>query len=206
MENIFPQKNKVTMEKREKLLGQKSFLIWFTGLPASGKTTLGNLLEYELYNRGYLTYMLDGDNIRSGLNSNLGFSSEDREENIRRIGHVAKLFVNAGFITITAFISPFEKERRLASSLVGKDKFVEVFADCPLDVCIKRDPKNLYKRALNNEIPEFTGISSPYEAPSDPDILVNTSILSVEDSIKKILNHMEKRKLILPKKNNVMIS
>jgi adenylylsulfate kinase len=206
MDNLFPHKNKITMEKREKLLGQRSFLIWFTGLSASGKTTLGNLLEYELYNKGYLTYMLDGDNIRSGLNSNLGFSPEDREENIRRIGHVAKLFVDAGFITITAFISPFKKERKLASELVGKDRFVEVFVDCPLDVCIERDPNNLYKRALNNEIPDFTGVSSPYEAPSNPDILLDTSVLSIGDSIDKILTYLEKRKLLMPKKNNVTIS
>jgi len=205
MDNLFPYKNKITMEKREKLLGQKSFLIWFTGLSGSGKTTLGNLLEYELYNRGYLTYMLDGDNIRSGLNSNLGFSEEDREENIRRIGHVARLFVDAGFITITAFISPFEKERKLASDLVGKERFVEVFVDCPLDVCIERDTKGLYKKALNNEIPEFTGISSPYEPPANPDILLDTSVLGVEASIDKILDYLGKRKLLLPKKNNISI-
>jgi adenylylsulfate kinase len=206
MDNLFPYKNKITMEKREKLLGQKSFLIWFTGLSGSGKTTLGNLLEYELYNRGYLTYMLDGDNIRSGLNSNLGFSEEDREENIRRIGHVARLFVDAGFITITAFISPFEKERKLASDLVGKERFVEVFVDCPLDVCIERDTKGLYKKALNNEIPEFTGISSPYEPPAEPDILLDTGVLGVEDSIDKILDYLGKRKLLPSKKNNISIS
>ena len=114
MENLFPQKNRITREKREKLLNQNSFLIWFTGLSGSGKTTIGNLLEYELHNKGYLTYMLDGDNIRSGLNSNLGFSEEDREENIRRIGHVANLFVDAGFIAITAFISPYRDDRNAA--------------------------------------------------------------------------------------------
>jgi len=150
--------------------------------------------------------MLDGDNIRSGLNSNLGFSEEDREENIRRIGHVARLFVDAGFITITAFISPFEKERKLASDLVGKERFVEVFVDCPLDVCIERDTKGLYKKALNNEIPEFTGISSPYEPPANPDILLDTGVLGVEDSIDKILDYLGKRKLLLTKKNNISIS
>jgi adenylylsulfate kinase len=200
MQNIFPQENKIKMENRERLLEQKSFLIWFTGLSGSGKSTLGNMLEYELHNKGYLTYMLDGDNIRSGLNSNLGFSDEDREENIRRIGHVAKLFVDAGFITITAFISPFEKERQLAVDLVGKDKFVEVFIDCPLEVCIERDPKQLYKKALNNEIPEFTGISSPYEAPPNADIVLDTSVLSIDESINKILEHLEEMKLLLPKK------
>lgn len=200
MENIFPQENKIKMADREKLLGQRSFLIWFTGLSASGKSTLGNMLEYELYKKGYLTYMLDGDNIRGGLNSNLGFSDEDREENIRRIGHLGKLFVDAGFITITAFISPFEKERQLAVDLVGKDKFVEVFLDCPLEICIERDPKNLYKKALNNEIQEFTGVSSPYEKPANADIVLDTSVLSVNESIKEILDYLEKRKLLIPER------
>lgn len=197
--NLFPIENKIKMQDREKILGQKSFLIWFTGLSASGKSTLGNMLEYVLHNQGYLTYMLDGDNIRSGLNSNLGFSQEDREENIRRIGHVGRLFVDAGFITITAFISPFEKERQLAVELIGKDRFVEVFVDCPLEVCIERDPKKLYQKALKNEIQEFTGISSPYEAPADADIVIDTSVLDVDQSIEKILGHLKEKKLIQPK-------
>ena len=200
MENIFPQANKIKKENREKLLGQNSFLIWLTGLSGSGKTTLGNSLEYELNNRSYMTCMLDGDNIRSGLNSNLGFSNEDREENIRRIGHVANLFVDAGLITIAAFISPFKKERQLAAKLVGKDRFVEVFVDCPLDVCIERDPKNLYKKALKNEIPDFTGISSPYEEPEDPGIVVDTSALSIEGSVEKIIKYLEDNDLIKSKK------
>jgi adenylylsulfate kinase len=199
MENIFPIENKIKMANREKLLGQKSFLVWFTGLSASGKSTLGNMLEYVLHNQGYLTYMLDGDNIRSGLNSNLGFSDEDREENIRRIGHVGRLFVDAGFITITAFISPFEKERQLAVDLVGKDRFIEVFVDCPLEVCIERDPKKLYQKALNNEIPDFTGISSSYEAPADADIVIDTSVLNVGQSVEKIMEHLREKKLLLPK-------
>ena len=199
MENIFPIENKIKIANREKLLGQKSFLIWFTGLSGSGKSTLGNMLEYVLHNQGYLTYMLDGDNIRSGLNSNLGFSDEDREENIRRIGHVGRLFVDGGFITITAFISPFEKERQLAVDLVGKDRFVEVFVDCPLEVCIERDPKKLYQKALKNEIPEFTGISSPYEAPANADIVIDTSVLNIDQSIEKIMEHLREKKLLLPK-------
>jgi adenylylsulfate kinase len=199
MENLFPIENKIKMANREKLLGQKSFLVWFTGLSASGKSTLGNMLEYTLHDQGYLTYMLDGDNIRSGLNSNLGFSDEDREENIRRIGHVGRLFVDAGFITITAFISPFEKERQLAVDLVGKDRFIEVFVDCPLEVCIERDPKKLYQKALNNEIPDFTGISSPYEAPADADIVIDTSVLDIGQSIEKIMEHLREKKLLLPK-------
>jgi adenylylsulfate kinase len=200
MENLFPHEYKIKREDREKILNQKPFLVWFTGLSASGKSTLGNVLECELNSNGYLTYMLDGDNIRSGLNSNLGFSDEDREENIRRIGHVAKLFVDAGVIAITAFISPFEKERQLAADLVGKDKFVEVFVDCPLEVCIKRDPNKLYQKALNNEIPEFTGISSPYEAPKNADIVIDTSKLNIDQSIEKIMEYLKKRKLLLPKK------
>jgi len=197
--NIFPIENKIRMQDREKILGQKSFLIWLTGLSASGKSTLGTMLEYVLHSKGNLTYMLDGDNIRAGLNSNLGFSHEDREENIRRIGHVGRLFVDAGFITITAFISPFEKERQLAVDLVGKDRFVEVFVDCPLEVCIERDPKKLYQKALNNEIPDFTGISSPYEAPADADIVIDTSVLDVDQSIAMIMEHLREKKLLLAK-------
>jgi adenylylsulfate kinase len=143
--------------------------------------------------------MLDGYNIRSGLNSNLGFSDQDREENIRRIGHIGRLFVDTGFITITAFISPFEKERQLAVDLVGKDRFIEVFVDCPLEVCIERDPKKLYQKALKNEIPEFTGISSPYEAPADADIVIDTSVLDIGQSIEKIMEHLREKKLLLPK-------
>jgi len=199
MENIFPIENKIKIANREKLLGQKSFLIWFTGLSGSGKSTLGNMLEYVLHNQGYLTYMLDGYNIRSGLNSNLGFSDQDREENIRRIGHIGRLFVDTGFITITAFISPFEKERQLAVDLVGKDRFIEVFVDCPLEVCIERDPKKLYQKALKNEIPEFTGISSPYEAPADADIVIDTSVLNIDQSIEKIMEHLREKKPLLPK-------
>ena len=167
--------HKVRQEDREGLLGQKSFLIWFTGLPGSGKSTIASALEYKLNKSGYLTYLLDGDNVRHGLNSDIGFSISDREENIRRIGHVANLMVDAGVIVLAAFISPFKKDRMFARSLVGNKRFIEIFVDCSLEKCIERDPKGLYKKALKNKIPEFTGISSPYERPENPEIIVNTT-------------------------------
>ena len=147
-------------EKRERLLNQKSFLIWFTGMSGSGKITIGTLLEKELHKKGYLTFILDGDNIREGLNSDLDFSEKGREENIRRVGHVAKLMVDAGIITIATFISPFNKDRKKVRDLFEKDRFIEIFINCPLDICIERDPKGLYKKALNNEIKSVESLTT----------------------------------------------
>ena len=189
-DNIIPIAHKIQRKDREKIKNQKACVIWLTGLSGSGKSTIANELEYRLNKMKHHTYLLDGDNIRSGLNSDLGFSEKDREENIRRISEVAKLFLEAGIITITAFISPFKKDREKARDIIGED-FIEVFVDTPIKECIKRDPKGLYKKALNGEIKEFTGINSPYEEPTNPDIHIDTTnndIVSSVDLIIKYLN------------------
>lgn len=177
----------VSAEDREKLLNQKGCVIWFTGLSGSGKSTLANAVEHLLHQRQQHTYVLDGDNVRHGLNKNLGFSPEDREENIRRIGEVAKLFADAGTIVMTAFISPYRADRDQARALIAEGRFVEVFVDCPLEVCEERDTKGLYKKARAGEIQEFTGISAPYEEPTEPEITVNTAELSLEDSAQVVV-------------------
>ena len=177
----------VTAEDREKLLNQKGCVIWFTGLSGSGKSTLANAVEHVLHQQQHHTYVLDGDNVRHGLNKNLGFSPEDREENIRRIGEVAKLFADAGTIVMTAFISPYRADRDQARELIAEGRFVEVFVDCPLEVCEERDTKGLYKKARAGEIKEFTGISAPYEPPLDPEVTVNTAELSVEESAHAVV-------------------
>ena len=190
MENIIWHNHKITQKDRTKLLNQKPILIWFTGLSGSGKSTIANELEVELYKRKYLTYLLDGDNIRHGLNKDLGFDDKSRVENIRRIAEVAKLFLDSGIITISAFISPFKSEREFVRSLT-KD-FIEVFVDTPLEECIKRDPNGLYKKALNKEIKNFTGIDSPYEKPDNPEIILSYKD-SIEDSVQKIINYLIKQ-------------
>ena len=179
--NIFWCEGKVKREDRERLLGQKGVVIWFTGLSGSGKSTLAYAVEEKLHKMGYLTYVLDGDNIRHGLNSDLGFSPEDREENIRRVGEVAKLFADAGVIVMTAFISPYRKDRRRARRLMDEGRFVEVYCKCGLEVCERRDPKGLYKKAKAGEIDEFTGVSAPYEEPEKPEIVVETDKQSIEE-------------------------
>ncbi len=177
----------VTVEDREKLLNQKGCVIWFTGLSGSGKSTLANAVEHVLHQQRHHTYVLDGDNVRHGLNKNLGFSPEDREENIRRIGEVAKLFADAGTIVMTAFISPYRADRDQARELIAEGRFVEVFVDCPLEVCEERDTKGLYKKARAGEIKEFTGISAPYEPPLDAEVKVNTAELSIEESAHAVV-------------------
>mgnify|MGYP000430348515 CR=1 FL=1 len=184
---------------RERLLGQKGVVIWFTGLPSSGKSTLAHALEEKLYELGHVAYVLDGDNIRHGLNEDLGFSPEDREENIRRIGEVARLFADAGIIAITAFISPYRRDRRRARSLLEEGRFIEVYCKCSLKVCEERDPKGLYKKARAGEVKEFTGISAPYEEPEKPEIVIKTDKYSVEKSIKIILKYLIDHKIILEK-------
>ncbi|MGL5788149.1 MAG: adenylyl-sulfate kinase [Bacteroidales bacterium] len=178
---------------RENLLNQKGIMIWFTGLSGSGKSTVAIALERELHRRGLLCRTLDGDNIRSGINNNLGFSNEDRIENIRRIAEVSKLFVETGIITLAAFISPTNDIRKLASEIIGQDDFVEVYIDTPLSVCEERDVKGLYKKARAGEIKEFTGISSPFEAPENPDLRIDTSAQTLEESVNQLLD------FILPK-------
>jgi len=189
--HIYPIQTKVSTDDRQKLLDQKARLIWFTGLSGSGKSTLAVQLEAQLHQMGYTTYLLDGDNIRSGLNKDLTFSEEDRVENIRRIGEVAKLFVDAGVIVLSAFISPFEADRQQVRQIVGTENFIEVFVDTPLEICEQRDVKGLYKKARAGEVKNFTGISSPYEAPKNPDIRIKTNEISVEESIRKLLDVVE---------------
>ncbi len=182
--------HKVSRKDREKIKNQKGCALWFTGLSGSGKSTIANEVEYRLNKKGYHTYLLDGDNLRHGLNKDLGFSFEDRVENIRRVAEVAKLFVDAGIIVLVAFISPFLKEREKAKKIVGKENFIEIFVDTPLKACIKRDPKGLYKKALNKEITEFTGIDSPYEPPENPDIHIKTLEQSVEEAGDFIISYL----------------
>ena len=198
--NITWHEATVTAEDREKLLNQKGCVIWFTGLSGSGKSTLANAVEQVLHQQGHHTYVLDGDNVRHGLNKNLGFSPEDREENIRRIGEVAKLFADAGTIVMTAFISPYRADRDQARTLIAEDRFVEVFVDCPLNVCEERDTKGLYKKARAGEIKEFTGISAPYESPLNPEVTVNTAARSIEECAQAVVETLVKTGLV-PSRN-----
>jgi adenylylsulfate kinase len=177
---------------RDQFLGQRGVVIWFTGLSASGKSTLAHALEKRLFENGNLCYVLDGDNIRHGLNKNLGFSPEDREENVRRIGEVAKLFADAGVIVLTAFISPYGKDRQTARNLVQEGDFIEVYCKVPIEVAEDRDPKGLYKKAKAGEIKEFTGISAPYEEPENPEIVIDTSLLSLDESVDKVASFLVK--------------
>ncbi len=187
-ENIYPIFEKMLQRKdREALLKQKGIMIWFTGLSGSGKSTLAIALEGDLYKQGILCRILDGDNIRSGINNNLGFSEADRTENIRRIAEVSKLFVDCGIVTIAAFISPTHAIRRMASEIIGEDDFLEVYVSTPIEECERRDVKGLYAKARRGEIKEFTGISSPFEAPEHPFISIDTSRQSLADSVKVLL-------------------
>jgi len=191
-ENIHPVFDKVLQRTdKEKLLRQHSLVIWFTGLSGAGKTTLAVGIEQELSKRGYLTQVLDGDNIRTGINNNLGFTGKDRLENIRRIAEVSKLFINCGVITINSFVSPTKDVRRLAKDIIGKENFIEIYVNAPLEVCEKRDVKGLYAKARRGEIKDFTGISAPFEAPVKPDIEIKTDEMNIEESIKKALDYIK---------------
>lgn len=181
----------VTKADREAITGHKACTIWMTGLPASGKSTLAVALEKELWNRAVHAYVLDGDNVRHGLNKDLGFTPEDRNENIRRIGEVAKLFTTAGVVNITAFISPYRADRDQARKIMSDGEFIEVFVDCPVGVCEQRDPKGHYKKARSGEIRDFTGVSAPYEPPLHPEIVVRTDRASEGDCIAQILSYLE---------------
>jgi adenylylsulfate kinase len=191
-QNITWHRPIITKEDKERLLGQKAFTLWFTGLSRSGKSTLAAEVEKRLYERGCLTFILDGDNIRHGLNRNLGFSPEDREENIRRIGEVAHLFGQAGIINMAAFISPYRSDRKKARDLAKEGEFIEVFCRCSLEACEKRDRKGVYKKARAGEISEFTGISAPYEEPENPEITVHTDRETIEEDVNKIISYLEK--------------
>lgn len=194
--NITWHKGAVTREDRERLLNQQGAVIWYTGLSGSGKSTLAHAVEEKLFETGHISYVLDGDNIRHGLNKNLGFSPEDREENIRRIGEVSKLFADTGVIAMTAFISPYRSDRDKARSLVEAGKFIEIYVKVPLDVAEQRDPKGLYKKARAGEIKEFTGIDAPYEEPLNPELTIDTSIKNLEDSVKIVLEFLIKKDII----------
>lgn len=193
--NITWHEGHVTREERQKNLGQKGVTLWMTGLSASGKSTIAVALEQVLLQRGHHAYRLDGDNIRMGLNKNLGFSAEDRAENIRRIGEVAKLFSDAGLITITSFISPYKADRDNVRQLHEDAKlpFLEVFVDLPIEVAEQRDPKGLYKKARAGQIKGFTGIDDPYEAPAQPELHLRTDQLSIQESVEKLLELLELR-------------
>jgi len=191
--NVTWHEHKVTREDREHQLKQKGTVIWFTGLSGSGKSTVANELAYKLHEMGKFAYVLDGDNVRHGLNKDLGFSPEDRNENIRRISEVAHLFADAGVIAITAFISPYAQYRNFCRELVGTNRFIEVYAKAPLATCEQRDPKGLYKKAREGKIKEFTGIDAPYEEPEHPEVIVNTDIETIEESADKVLAFLQEK-------------
>jgi adenylylsulfate kinase len=190
MKNIFPTDSILQRADKEQLLGQRSMVIWLTGLSGSGKTTIAVALEKELHRRGHLTQVLDGDNVRAGINNNLGFSEVDREENIRRIAEVAKLFMNCGVITICCFVSPSTAMREKAKQIIGAENFMEVYVSTSLEACEKRDVKGLYAKARKGEIADFTGISSPFEEPPTPDLKLDTEKLAIEESVQKIIEKL----------------
>ncbi len=194
--NVKWQHTKVTQKDREKVLNQKGLVLWFTGLSGSGKSTIAIEVERILNSKGYATYLLDGDNIRHRLNKDLGFSPEDRKENIRRVGEVAYLFQDAGIITLAAFISPFKEDRERIRNLIPNGRFIEIYVKCSLKTCEKRDVKGLYKKARAGLIKDFTGISSPYEEPTNPEIILNTEEETVEECVTKVINYLKERKLI----------
>jgi len=189
--NVTWHTHKVSRDERESLLRQKSVVLWFTGLPSSGKSTIANEVAYRLQSMRKLSYVLDGDNVRHGLNKDLGFSPEDRNENIRRISEVANLFADAGLIAITAFISPYRKDRNFCRELVGKGRFIEIYTKASLETCEKRDPKGLYKKARAGIIKEFTGINAPYEEPGNPELVVDTDEETIEESTEKVIKKLQ---------------
>jgi len=190
--NIVRHEGHVSRDERETKLKQKGVLLWLTGLPSSGKSTIAYTVEHALVNRGHLAYVLDGDNIRFGLNGNLGFSAEDRTENIRRIGEVGKLFVDGGFLTLASFVSPYSEDRDAVRELMGEGDFVEIFIDTAVEICEERDPKGLYKKARTGEIPNFTGFSDPYEVPEKPEMIIKTADWTAEEAAILIIEMLEK--------------
>lgn len=192
-QNIVWHKAQITKHDRHRLNGHKSAILWFTGFSGAGKSSLSIAVEKELHKRGIRTYVLDGDNVRHGLNNNLGFSPEDRTENIRRIGEVSKLFVDAGVMTLTAFISPYRDDRNMVREMVEDGEFLEIYVKCSLEECEKRDPKGLYKKARNGEIKGFTGIDAPYEAPVSPELVVETDKETLRESVAAVLNFLQEK-------------
>lgn len=189
--NVVWQQTAITREDRNRLHGHRSLILWFTGLSGAGKSTLANALETRLHEQGCATIVLDGDNVRHGLCGDLSFSASDREENIRRIGEMAKLFIDSGVIALTAFISPFRSDRRRVRELVGEDDFIEIYCRCSLQTCEQRDVKGMYKKARRGEISDFTGISSPYEEPEQAEITVDTDSHSVEECVDQIIDRLD---------------
>jgi len=187
----------VNRQDRNRMNKHKSGVIWFTGLPSSGKSTIAHHLEKELFDRGIRAYVLDGDNVRHGINSNLGFSREDRRENLRRIAELSKLFVDAGIVVLAAFVSPYREDREFVRSVVGENSFFEIFVKCSVETCEKRDPKGNYRKARAGIIKNYTGVSAPYEEPESPDVTLDTEELDVESSVRKILEFLDERKFIL---------
>lgn len=199
--NIVRHEGHVSRDERETKLKQKAVLLWLTGLPSSGKSTIAYTVEHALVKRGHLAYVLDGDNIRFGLNGNLGFSAEDRTENIRRIGEVGKLFVDGGFLTLASFVSPYSADRDAVRELMGEGDFVEIFIDTPVEICEERDPKGLYKKARTGEIPNFSGISDPYEVPEKPEMIIKTADWTAEEAAVLIIEMLEKSGKIQAQQN-----
>jgi adenylyl-sulfate kinase len=197
-ENVIPHHFSINREQRESLMGQKPLLLWFTGLSGSGKSTVANAVEQLLFEAGYRTYTLDGDNVRKGISNNLTFAPRDRSENIRRIAEVANLMVDAGLIVLAAFVSPYEKDRAAIKNIVGEDNYIEIFVNTPLEECERRDVKGLYAKARAGEILNFTGINAPYEAPKNPDIEIDTTGVSVSDAAMTVYNII-KEKIALKK-------
>jgi len=194
--NVVWHEQSLTKKNRREQNGHNSFVIWFTGLSGSGKSTLANAVAGRLYSDKVRNYVLDGDNVRHGLNKDLGFSETDRTENIRRIGEVAKLFVDSGQVVLTAFISPFQADRKLVRDLLEEKEFIEVYVKCPIDTCEQRDPKGLYEKARQGKIKDFTGISSPYEEPENPEIIIETNNSSIEDSVEQVIQYLKQQDLI----------
>jgi adenylylsulfate kinase len=194
--NLFLHQGLVSKPERQAQSGHKSFILWFTGLSGAGKSTLAHAVEKELFDRGCRTFVFDGDNVRHGLCADLGFSAKDRQENIRRIGEMSKLFVEAGVISLAAFISPYISDRARVRGLVANQEFVEVYCDAGVDVCEMRDVKGLYRKARNGEIKEFTGISSPYEPPVNPELVIHTGRDSLQDCVSQLIAYLQENKLI----------
>ncbi len=195
-ENIYPISDQMmSRSDKEALLGQRGMMVWFTGLSGSGKSTIAMGVERELHKRGILCRILDGDNIRAGINRNLGFSAEDRMENIRRIAEIGKLFVQTGIVTLACFVSPTNDVRRLARDIIGEEDFKEVYVSTPLEECERRDVKGLYARARKGEVKEFTGISAPFEVPENPTLEIDTSSLSLEESVRRVVDMIMKNKV-----------
>ena len=195
-ENIVWHQHNVTKDERSKQKKQRPCILWFTGLSGSGKSTISSAVEQKLFELGHHTYLLDGDNVRHGLNKDLAFSNEDRVENIRRIGELSKLMIDAGLLVMTAFISPFKADRQLVKDLVQQHEFVEIYMDTSLEVCEQRDPKGLYKKARSGQIKNFTGIDSEYEIPKNPELIINTAELSIEECADKIIIYLKDNKII----------